>query len=52
MRSGKSKPIVNVPLIGGVRAGIKAGYNCTPEHAEGKVTWGEWLERRYRAAVA
>jgi uncharacterized protein YbjT (DUF2867 family) len=44
---GKRKPIVNVPLFGGVASAYKAGYNCTPEHAEGKVTWGEWLEGRY-----
>ena len=50
--TGKSKPIVNVPLLGGVARGYKAGFNCTPEHADGKVTWVEWLERRYRAAVA
>jgi uncharacterized protein YbjT (DUF2867 family) len=50
--TGKSKPIINVPLFGGVARGYKAGFNCTPEHADGKVTWEEWLERRYRAAVA
>jgi len=44
---GKRRPIVNVPLLGGTARAFKAGYNCTPEHAEGKVTWGEWLMVRY-----
>lgn len=50
--SGKRRPIINVPLFGGVARGYKAGYNCTPEHAEGKVTWAEWLGRRYRQSRA
>jgi uncharacterized protein YbjT (DUF2867 family) len=49
---GKRRPIVNVPLIGGVARGFKAAYNCTPEHAEGKLTWDEWLARRYAGAPA
>ena len=44
---GKRRPVVNVPLMGGVARGFKAAYNCTPEHADGKVTWEQWLERRY-----
>jgi uncharacterized protein YbjT (DUF2867 family) len=45
---GKRRPIVNLPLMGGVARGFKAAYNCTPEHADGKVTWEKWLERKYR----
>ena|SRR2546425_2901034 len=44
---GQRRPIVNAPLLGAVVRGFKAGYNCAPEHAEGKVTWGEWLRARY-----
>src|SRR5881397_732661 len=44
---GKRRPIINVPLLGGTARAFRAGYNCTPEHAEGKVTWGEWLMVRY-----
>jgi uncharacterized protein YbjT (DUF2867 family) len=44
---GKKRPMVNVPLMGKVAKGFKEGYNCTP-HAEGKITWGEWLRARYR----
>jgi uncharacterized protein YbjT (DUF2867 family) len=45
--SGKRRPIVNVPLFGAVARGYKAGHNCTPEHADGRVTWREWLGRKY-----
>lgn len=45
---GQRRPIINVPLLGGTARAFRAGYNCTPEHAEGKVTWGEWLMVRYR----
>ena len=48
--SGKRRPIINVPVMGGVARGYKAGDNCTPEHAEGKVTWAEWLGRKYGGA--
>jgi uncharacterized protein YbjT (DUF2867 family) len=44
---GKSRPIVNLPLLGGTARGFRKGYNCTPEHADGKVTWAEWLARKY-----
>ena len=46
---GKRRPIVNVPVMGGVARGYKAGSNCTPEHAEAKVTWEDWLGKRYGA---
>lgn len=44
---GLRRPIVNVPTLGKVARGFKAGYNCTPEHAEGEITWEQWLERKY-----
>jgi len=46
---GQRRPIVNAPLLGAVARGFKAGYNCTPEHAEGKMTWGKWLQSKYGA---
>jgi uncharacterized protein YbjT (DUF2867 family) len=44
---GKRRPVVNVPTLGGTARGYRAAYNCTPEHSEGKVTWEEWLGRKY-----
>ena len=34
--TGDGKPLVNLPMMGGLADGFKKGYNCTPEHAEGK----------------
>ncbi|MDO8615597.1 MAG: NAD(P)H-binding protein [Dehalococcoidia bacterium] len=41
--------ILPLPLPGKTAAGFRHGYNCTPEHADGKITWEQWLERRYGA---
>ena len=45
--TGDGKPLINLPMMGGLASGFKAGDNCTPEHAEGKITWTEWLEAKY-----
>jgi len=47
---GKRRPIVNLPLLGATARGFRAGYNCTPEHSVGKVTWEEWLAKRYQGS--
>jgi len=33
--------------MGGMASAFKAGHNCTPEHAEGKLTWAKWLQEKY-----
>src|SRR5438552_1419827 len=48
---GKTRPIVNVPLMGAVAKGFNEKYNCTPEHAEGKITWREWLDGKYSQRI-
>ena len=45
--TGDGKPLVNMLTMGGMASAFKAGYNCTPEHAEGKMTWREWLQGKY-----
>ena len=45
--TGDGKPLVNLPMMGGLADGFKAGHNCTPEHADGKMTWAEWLDAKY-----
>ena len=45
--TGDGRPIVNLPLMGGMAAAFKGGYNCTPEYADGKMTWAEWLAQKY-----
>jgi hypothetical protein len=38
-------------VMGGVARGFKAAYNCAPEHADGQVTWAEWLQAKYGRAA-
>ncbi len=39
--------LLPLPTVGKTAAGLKNAYNCTPDHAEGKVTWEQWLARKY-----
>lgn len=47
---GKRKRIVRLPLFGKIATGFRNGYNCTPEHAEGKITWAQYLVTKYGKA--
>jgi len=44
---GKRRLLVPLPLFGKVAAGYRAGYNCAPDSKYGRITWAEWLSRRY-----
>lgn len=44
---GSWRPIVRVPIPGGVARGFRAGHNTCPDRAVGTVTWEEWLAGRY-----
>lgn len=44
--TGKRRPVAAVPFPGRAMAGFRARHNLAPEHAVGKITWGEWLEGR------
>jgi uncharacterized protein YbjT (DUF2867 family) len=39
--------IVHLPLPGKIAAGFRAGDNCAPENAYGRVTWADWVRRKY-----
>jgi uncharacterized protein YbjT (DUF2867 family) len=41
----KSRLVLSVPLPGKAIKGFRAGYNLTPEHADGTITWEDWLSR-------
>ena len=43
--------ILPLPLFGKIASGFRNAYNCTPDHAEGKITWEQWLERKYSKPV-
>jgi uncharacterized protein YbjT (DUF2867 family) len=44
--TGKRRAVVRVALPGPTMAGFRAGHNLTPEHADGRITWDEWLALR------
>jgi uncharacterized protein YbjT (DUF2867 family) len=43
---GKRKALLPVRVPGGIGAALRAGYNCVPEHAVGRVTFAEFLAHR------
>jgi uncharacterized protein YbjT (DUF2867 family) len=45
---GQRRLRVPLPLFGKIVDGFRRGHNCVPQDPQGKVTWREWLERRYR----
>jgi uncharacterized protein YbjT (DUF2867 family) len=44
--TGKRRPVFSLPLPGRTIAAFRAGHNWTPEHADGRVTWDDWLAAR------
>jgi len=42
------KPIWDINIPGKISAGFRAGYTTAPERSYGKVTWMDWLARRYK----
>lgn len=46
-RRGLRKPIVNLPLAGKAAAAFRHGYHTAPDRKAGRITWAEWLLRRY-----
>ncbi len=46
---GKRALVLPLPLPGRAASGFRRGYNCTPGHADGRITWEEWLAQRYTA---
>jgi uncharacterized protein YbjT (DUF2867 family) len=50
--SGSRRPVVPLPLPSRAAAAMRRGRNTTPEQCYGRVTWDEWLTRRYGSTVA
>lgn len=44
--------LLPLPLLGKTAAAYRAGHNCAPDNAYGKITWEQWLERKYGVAGA
>ncbi|MEU1012827.1 SDR family oxidoreductase [Streptomyces sp. NPDC005890] len=45
--TGRRRPVVRVPLAGKTYRAFRAGWHLAPERAVGKVTFEEYLERRF-----
>ena len=50
--SGRRRLVVPLPLPGRAATALRRGINTTPEQCYGRVTWDEWLTRRYGLIVA
>jgi len=44
---GSHRKIFRLPLPGKTAQAFRRGDNTAPQHAEGKVTWQEWVQFRY-----
>jgi hypothetical protein len=44
--AGKRRNVRSMSMPGRTMAALRQGHNLTPDHADGKITWGEWLSRR------
>lgn len=44
--TSKRRAVVRTPVPGKTMAAFRAGYNLTPEHADGRVSWADWLAQR------
>src|SRR3990172_3202894 len=49
---GKRRLLLPLPLFGKVAASFRAGDNCAPENKYGRITWAEWVSRKYGAGPA
>jgi uncharacterized protein YbjT (DUF2867 family) len=38
---------IPLPVFGKIVNGFRQGYNCVPDNPQGKITWRDWLERKY-----
>ena len=41
---GSRKPVLRPPIPGRIAGAFRRGVHLAPEHADGTVTWEEWLE--------
>lgn len=49
-RLGKRRLVVPIPLVGKIARGFRAGDNLAPDHADGRVTFEEFLDQAGVAA--
>ena len=44
---GRRRLLVTVPVPGRLGAGFRQGFNTVPDGRYGRVTWADWVSRRY-----
>lgn len=44
---GSHKPVLNLPIPGKTAAAARSGLLTAPNERVGKITWAQWLHRRY-----
>lgn len=44
---GKRGRLIRLPLPGAIAHGFRNGYHTCPDHRDGKITWAEWVNRKY-----
>ena len=44
---GMRRIVLPLPMLGKVAHGFRNGYNTCPDHRDGKITWAQWLDRKY-----
>lgn len=49
---GKRRAILPVRLPGEAAEGFRRGDHTCPQNRQGKITWREWLERKYRQSAS
>ena len=42
---GKRRPVIRVPVPGRIGRAFRDGAQLAPDHADGTITWDQWLER-------
>ncbi len=49
---GLRRQVFRLPLPGKTADAIRRGFITTPENRQGKVTWAEWVQRKYATATS
>ena len=44
---GLKRPIIRLPIPGKLGHAFRNGYVTCPQHRQGKLTWAEWVHRKY-----
>lgn len=47
----KHRAVAQLTIPGKAMAGFRAGHNLCPDHADGRITWDEWLAKRVAGAA-